>query len=480
MAKTTDRFPAPPVTPDSILFDPPLVRDEAALISAAEMKLIARRGYNPVGMMRGEADFVLNDADANKRDAQAERERIDATPFDPDKWVTLKPRPWVYGKHYIRGFVTGTSAPTKTGKSTVGMVEDVSMMTGFDLLGVGAANMPPNGKRLKVWIWNGEDPEDELVRRLKAICLYYGKADFNEDPDGGPSHARYDFTFQDLRHYLYLDSGRDSPLKVASLDNGNVKIAVPVVKSMIATIERNGIDVVSLDPFITAHKVPENSERMDEVVGAFKDIAYQTGCAIEHVHHTRKTIREEVTSADSRGSSSIVAAWRDSRVLNFMDEATAKEQGIKNRFRYLRLGSDAGNMTVRGEGGRWVYMESVCLNNAADGLPADDVGVAVPWEPAVKSAEAKATDEARIVMAALKLMDDGKRVTRERGGDYTLKTFVEYLDREDSIKATVDEVRGVLDRACEGRVLLEGEKVPIRYNSDPKRGSSGYVRRLEQ
>jgi hypothetical protein len=408
---------------------------------------------------------------------------LKATPFDPSLPVT--PRPWIYGRHYIRGFVSGTSAPTKMGKSTVDMVEAVSMMTAFDLLRVGKANMPPKGARLKVWIWNGEDPEDELRRRLMAICRYYGRIPKGVEPDE-PPHDRFDFEYADLKNYLYLDSGRDNPIKIASFEDGKVKVAVPVVKDMLAAIKDNGIDVTSIDPFITSHSVPENSERMDEVVGQYKDIAAQTLSAIEHVHHTRK-IRDgaEVTGTDSRGSSTITAAWRDNRILNFMDAQTATEQGIKNRFRFLRLGGD-GNMTVRGEGDRWMYMETVNLDNAdpVAGLPADDVGVAVPFEPVIKSEADKASDEVRILIAVLKLIDGEKdkpetrkRVTRERGGDYKgISLLVPYLKRAEDITATEAEIREVLDRTCEGRVLLDGEKVPLWYDPDTKRGNAGYKR----
>jgi hypothetical protein len=27
--------------------------------------------------------------------------------------------------------------------------------------------------RLRVWYWNGEDPKDEIQRRIAAICLHY-------------------------------------------------------------------------------------------------------------------------------------------------------------------------------------------------------------------------------------------------------------------------------------------------------------------
>ena len=61
---------------------------------------------------------------------------ISATPFDPAKWFNIPPREWLYGGHYIRSYVTGTSAPSKQGKSTLHLAEAVSMMTGLDLLRV--------------------------------------------------------------------------------------------------------------------------------------------------------------------------------------------------------------------------------------------------------------------------------------------------------------------------------------------------------
>jgi hypothetical protein len=48
--------------------------------------------------------------------------------FDPD--ANLEARDWLYGQHYQRGFVTGTLAMTKTGKSTKLLTDAVAMTTG--------------------------------------------------------------------------------------------------------------------------------------------------------------------------------------------------------------------------------------------------------------------------------------------------------------------------------------------------------------
>ncbi len=415
------------------------------------------------------ADDSYDYSEELNRAAAGGRQKIAASPFDSAKWKNIRPREWLYGGHYIRGYVTGTSAPSKQGKSTVELVEAVSMVTGFDLLGVGSAKMSPHP--LRVWVWNGEDPEEEIVRRLKGICLYYGRAAAEAEEE--PAHERFDFTFEDLDGRLFLNSGRDMPIKIATLDRygHSIKIAEPVVDDMIETIVDNEIDVTVIDPFINAHSVPENDPAIDAVVGAFKDVAHRSNSSVEHVQHTRKprTHAEAVTSDDSRGSTAIVAAWRDSRVVNIMSEDEAKEYDVDNRYRFLKVDSDRPNMTVRGEGAAWRYLESVSLYNAMDGLRADSVGVAVPWSPPEKNEFEKEADAEKILAAVLELIDQGKRITKQAGGDYTVGDLVGYMQRQKNVKTTKDAIHAVLLAACEGRGAT------IEYHAG-NRGDTGYRR----
>jgi len=87
---------------------------------------------------------------------------IRATPFKPRDPATIPPRRWIYGKHYIRQFLTETVAPGAYGKSTLAMTEALAIVTGRPLLGI-----TPD-ERTRVWYWNGEDPLEELERRLAA------------------------------------------------------------------------------------------------------------------------------------------------------------------------------------------------------------------------------------------------------------------------------------------------------------------------
>src|SRR5690349_16778256 len=96
---------------------------------------------------------------AAERKTQTKAIAIAATPFSSLDASTIPPRRFVYGRHLIRQFVSTTFAPGGVGKSSLGFAEALAMASGRPLLGVEPAG------RLRVWIWNGEDPFEELQRR---------------------------------------------------------------------------------------------------------------------------------------------------------------------------------------------------------------------------------------------------------------------------------------------------------------------------
>jgi hypothetical protein len=110
--------------------------------------------------------------------------------FDP---AGLPPRKFLYGKHYQRRTVGGTVAPGGTGKSSLVMVESVSMAICLDLL----EDKRPLEQRLRIWYHNGEDNTDELNRRLAGICQHY------------------EIPLKDLEGYFFMTSGNEVPLRVA-------------------------------------------------------------------------------------------------------------------------------------------------------------------------------------------------------------------------------------------------------------------------
>jgi hypothetical protein len=208
---------------------------------------------------------------------------IAATPFS---WIIpsmIPPRQFLYGKHLIRQFMSTTVAPGGIGKSSLGIVEGLAMASGKPLLGI----QPEH--RLRVWLWNGEDPLEELQRRVMAAAQHYG------------------LTPADLEGYLFLDSGRRMPIIIAEQMRDGAKIAVTVVEAVTQTIQKNGIDVVTIDPFVSSHRVSENDNNaVERVAKTWAAIADRTGAAIDLVHHTRKTGGVEAT-ASAQGPSS--AEW---------------------------------------------------------------------------------------------------------------------------------------------------------------------------
>ena len=120
---------------------------------------------------------------------------------------------------------------------------------------------------------------------------------------------------------LFVDTGRKMKIVIAEQTKTGARIARPIVDAVIATIKTNAIGLMIVDPFVASHRVVENDNPAIELVaGAWAEIADLTGCAIELVHHARKTGGAEVTVDDGRGGSALLAKVRSARTLNGMSE----------------------------------------------------------------------------------------------------------------------------------------------------------------
>lgn len=282
---------------------------------------------------------------------------ITARPFEWRDPSTIEMRRWLYDWHYIRQFVAATIAPGGVGKSTLVAVEALAMATGRDLLGREPV------ERCRVWLWQGEDPVDEMQRRITAAMI----------------HFRIDPT--EVEGWLFLNSGRDDPICIAVQERDGVKVAGPVVDAMIATIRANSIDVVIIDPFVASHQVGENDNgAVDRVTKTWARIADKTNTAIELVHHSRKTGGAETTVEDGRGASALLATVRSARVLNVMSKEEADRAGVDNAFAYVRIDKGKSNLAPRVDQARWLHMATVPLGNGPLGTEGDKVGVFEPWQ----------------------------------------------------------------------------------------------------
>src|SRR5690606_24837136 len=77
-------------------------------------------------------------------------------------------RQWLLGRRLLRKFITLTVAPGGSGKSMLTMEEMVAVATGLPIT---RAEVHIKGP---AWIYNNEDPLDELQRRIAAICIHHG------------------------------------------------------------------------------------------------------------------------------------------------------------------------------------------------------------------------------------------------------------------------------------------------------------------
>jgi len=269
----------------------------------------------------------------------------------------------LYRMHLIRKFGSATFAPSGSGKTNLLIAEALAMATGRALLGV----LPP--QRARVWLWNGEDPYDELERRVGAACLHDG------------------ITAEEIDGWLFVNSGRDprSKVVIATENRDGTVIAVPVVEALIRTIRDNQIDVVMIDPFISSHQVPENDNNaIDAVAKTWTMIADVTDSAIDLAHHTRKTGGAEVTVEDGRGAVALLNAVRPARVLNVMTEDEAIKGGvIDGRRRYFRVTDGKNNLALPVDKLDWFRSESIDLGNGDPDDPhdrGDNLGVVTEWQ----------------------------------------------------------------------------------------------------
>jgi RecA-family ATPase len=239
---------------------------------------------------------------------QKKPNQISAKHFLLSSASSIPPREWLYGNHLIRGYLSLTVAPGGLGKSSMLLVEAISMVTRRSLFGFAPVH------RLRVWYWCGEDPLVEIERRIAAICLHYS------------------IPPEDIGDRLMIDSGREMPIKLAESNRNGVAIIQKTLDQLVATIKKEKIDVLIIDPLITIHEIQENDTMgMNTLVNQLRNVADATGCAIELVHHTSKAgamASDDFGIYASRGAGALIDGVRSARYLSRMPENVAKKFGL--------------------------------------------------------------------------------------------------------------------------------------------------------
>jgi len=322
---------------------------------------------------------------------------VTATSFSAAAMRAVTPREWVYGRHLIRGYVSCTVSPGGAGKTTLALTEAIALATGRPLLGV---EVP---EPVNVWHYNLEDPLDELYRRAWAIC------------------ERFEIEPEALEGRLFLDSGRDRKLIVASRDGVDL-IANPAVGEVIEEMKAREIGVLQVDPFIKTHSLDENSNpEVDYVCTLFADIAKATRGSIDLVHHVRKGqpggAAQPGNIDQARGASALSGAVRAARTLAVMTQKEAEAFGITDERRpyFVRCDDAKANMSRPLALAEWYQRHGQAIPNG-DGplVPGDEVGVLEPWSPP-NPFDGLSTSSARIALQTIQNgFEDGQRYTLKK------------------------------------------------------------------
>lgn len=286
---------------------------------------------------------------------------IEATPFRLRAGADIPPRRWLYDKRLVSGYVALTVSPGGLGKSTLVICEALAMASGKALLGKRPS------RPLTVWIFNGEDDALELERRVTACAEHYG------------------LTAEAVGNRLFVDSGRDGPLVLATQGRDGPFLHESRAEALIAELKRREVDVLIVDPFVTTHSVSENDNTaINAVVGLWREIADRSGAAVEIVHHAQKAAIQnggDLGIAQSRGASALIDGVRSARFLVPMTQDEAERAGLDSHAGFFRVEQGKANLAPRSGKATWLRLVSFALNNGSGLYPDGDyVGVPELWE----------------------------------------------------------------------------------------------------
>ena len=221
--------------------------------------------------------------------------------------------------------------------------------------------------RSRVLIISLEDGPDELRRRILALLVHY-----NIDRS-------------ELSGWLFLSAPGAAAGKLMTLDKAGRTQRGALADAIEAVVIKRKIDLVSIDPFVKAHSVDENSNSaIDDVVQVLTDLADKHNIAVDAPHHTSKGIADPGNASRGRGASSMKDGGRLVYTLAPMSPEEAQAFGLKEEERRLLIRMDSGKVNIAPpmSAAKWFRLVGVPLNNATDLYPnSDEVQAVEPWTP---------------------------------------------------------------------------------------------------
>jgi hypothetical protein len=271
------------------------------------------------------------------------------------------PRGWLLGNVFARNFISSLFAEGGTGKTALRYAQLLSLATGNSLTGEHVF------QRCRVLIVSLEDDANELRRRILAATL----------------HHRIDRS--ELRGWLFLAAPGAAAGKLMQLDNKGHTQRGALADALESIVVNRRIDIVSLDPFVKAHSVDENSNSaIDDVAHVLSDLAAKHDIAVDIPHHTRKGSADPGNAERGRGASATKDAARLVYTLTTMNAEEAKAFGIAEGERrlFVRMDSAKVNIAPPMAKAKWFRLVGVSLGNATERYPHGDIVQTVePWVP---------------------------------------------------------------------------------------------------
>lgn len=283
---------------------------------------------------------------------------IKATSIHDIDLDNIPPREFLYGDIVARKYVSMIIAPAGVGKSIFSMQLAISAASGKPW-----ASWSSKQQNLNVWVYNNEEGNDELIRRLKAIMI------------------ENELSKSDFKGNFYIDSGEKQSITIAKVDrDGESVIATPDYDSLVAEIKERKIDILIIDPFAETHAVSENSnDKIKIVTGLYRKIAFDANCAVLLIHHARKGVENLAGNAEAgRGGGAQIGVVRRAFTLAKMSKEEADDIGVppEKRHWYVRLDDAKSNITAPAENTTWFKFKSVSIGNGNVIYPdGDSVGI---------------------------------------------------------------------------------------------------------
>lgn len=382
---------------------------------------------------------------------------IKATSIHDIDLENISPREFLYGDILARKYVSMIIAPAGVGKSMFSMQ-----------LAVSAASSKPWGdwsskqKNLNVWIYNNEEGNDELIRRLKAIMIENNlkKSDFNGN--------------------FYMDSGETQSITIAKVDrDGESVIATPDYHSLVAEIKDRKIDILIIDPFAETHAVTENSnDKIKIVTGLYRKIAFDANCAVLLIHHARKGVENLAGNAESgRGGGAQIGVVRRAFTIAKMSKEEAESIGVQpeKRHWYVRLDDAKSNITPPADNTTWFKFKSVSIGNGTAIYPdGDSVGVLKHTTiDCIKEDNGNiiSAEEDRILQCIIEYSE------KEGGKNFPFNDAKKYIQEFSSYNYGINKLTGLMKSAMDKNTVTEymGGKFKINYMPNTSENNKTYI-----